>query len=113
MSAPEELPEEREIRFIIDDSTTTLEYNPRALAKCLAGVFDFTSERQIDRVKLKLAVQDCLCPSLYALNCAFVRTAPPLTPEDLDDLPMVIVERLTDEVWNDFVVLANLDRFIN
>lgn len=113
------IPTEREIRFEMPrGSTTTIGYNPQALARCLGGIdplkLHFPKDRK-DISDANKALIDCLCPSLYAFECSdlSIHIQMPLTKEALDDLPYVILVRITQEIIDDFTKLVKSKETIN
>jgi hypothetical protein len=104
------LPTERELSFEMPKgSTTTVGYNPQALARCLASIDLFKAIISEDRktvVDATYAVGDCLCPAIYLLERESFYVELPMTKEALDRLPGAMVDKIIAEIVEDFAVLA-------
>ena len=112
-----QLPEEREISFEMPrGSTTIIGYNPQALVRCLAGIdvqkLHFPQDRK-DVSEAEQALFECLCPSLYTFECPALFVDLPLTKEAIDDLPYVILVRITEGIIEDFSLLTKSKQAIN
>lgn len=113
-----QLPDEREITFEMPrGEKTTVGYNPQALARYFAGIDIrkvFSPQDDDERREGEDALIECLIPALYSFECTGrIYMEVPFTRESFDDSPEVILERLLQEVLDDFWLLVKPEIVVN